>query len=230
MNKVNDNAPHILIVDDDERILELLSQYLKEQGFKVSMAQNAKLARDKLRSIMFDLLIVDVMMPEETGTDFTVSLRKQTDVPILMLTALGEVEARVKGLEAGADDYLAKPFDPRELILRVNGILKRAKQPDEPIVELINFGPYTFSLKQKELMCEGKEIRLTQREKDILFLFAQKAGGVVSREELAGHVLQENERTIDVQINRLRNKIENDDTHPQWLQTVRGIGYRLRAE
>ena len=230
MNKINDNAPHILIVDDDERILELLSQYLKEQGFKVSMAQNAKLARDKLRSIMFDLLIVDVMMPEETGTDFTASLRKQTDVPILMLTALGEVEARVKGLEAGADDYLAKPFDPRELILRVNGILKRAKQPEEPIVEFINFGPYTFSLKQKELMCNGKEIRLTQREKDILFLFAQKTGGVVSREELAGHVLQENERNIDVQINRLRKKIENDDTHPQWLQTVRGIGYRLRAE
>lgn len=224
-----DDAPHILVIDDDKRLLDLLSQFLIENGFRVSTASTASLARDKLRSLSFDLLIVDVMMPDESGTDFTIDLRRRisVDVPVLMLTALGEIEARVKGLESGADDYLAKPFDPRELLLRLHAILKRSKRPDPPLSDYVSFGPYMFSLVSRELHCDDVIVRLTQRERDILYLFAERHGGVVSRDELVCHSSGANERTVDVQINRLRRKIESDGSHPRWLQTVRGIGYRL---
>ncbi|NKB54446.1 MAG: response regulator [Rhizobiaceae bacterium] len=225
-----DDAAHILVIDDDRRIRDLLSRYLTEQGFRVSTAADAADARRKLAGLSFDLLIVDVMMPGENGTDFTNAIRQKMDVPVLMLTALGETEARIKGLEAGADDYLAKPFDPRELVLRINSILKRVKVEEPPSIEQVLFGPYTFSVLSRELKKDGTTIKLTDREREIMVLFAQNAGQVVPRLDLVGEDASASERTVDVQINRLRRKIEVDPATPAWLQTVRGIGYKLQIE
>jgi len=227
---LDDDASHILVIDDDRRIRDLLSRFLSEQGFRVSTAGDAAEARRKLVGLEFDLLIVDVMMPGENGTDFTRSTRDELDVPVLMLTALGETEARIKGLEAGADDYLPKPFDPRELVLRVNAILKRSKTEPAPAIEQVLFGPYAFSLISRELKQDGKPVRLTERERDIMTLFASNAGEVVHRLDLVGNDAGANERTVDVQINRLRRKIETDPASPSWLQTVRGIGYKLHID
>ena len=225
-----DDAPHILVIDDDSRIRDLLARYLSEQGFRISMAADALEARRKLEGLQFDLLIVDVMMPGESGTDFTRALRDEQDVPVLMLTALGETDARIKGLEAGADDYLPKPFDPRELVLRINSILKRVRVEETPAIEQVLFGPYTFTVSSRELKRDGDAVRLTDREREIMVLFAQNAGEVVPRLELVGDETTASERTVDVQINRLRRKIEKDPASPTWLQTVRGIGYKLHIE
>lgn len=225
-----DDAPHILVIDDDSRIRELLSRYLSENGFRVSIAGDALEARRKLRGLSFDLLVVDVMMPGEKGTDFTRSIRDQIDTPVLMLTALGETEARIKGLEAGADDYLPKPFDPRELVLRINSILKRTHTETPPAVEQVLFGPFSFSVITRELKRDGEPVKLTDREREIMTMFAKNAGGVVPRLDLVGKDATANERTVDVQINRLRRKIEIDPSSPTWLQTVRGVGYRLHIE
>ena len=170
------------------------------------------------------------MMPGESGIALTRSLRSEKQVPILMLTALSETESRVTGLEAGADDYLPKPFDPRELILRVNNILRRGGPMNAPKVEQIVFGPYTFQIPRRELKCSGKPVKLTDREQDILALFAERAGETIPRQELISDDATVGERTIDVQINRLRRKIEEDPANPIWLQTVRGVGYRLSVE
>jgi len=229
-NSLPDDAAHILVIDDDRRIRDLLSRYLTEQGFRVSTAADAADARRTLDGLSFDLLIVDVMMPGENGTEFTNAIREKLDVPVLMLTALGEVEARIRGLEAGADDYLAKPFDPRELVLRINSILKRIKVEEPPSVEQVLFGPYTFSLLSRELKMNGAPIKLTDREREIMVLFAKNAGDVVPRLDLVGEDATASERTVDVQINRLRRKIEADPGAPTWLQTVRGIGYKLQIE
>lgn len=226
----SDDAAHILVIDDDRRIRDLLSRYLSEQRFRVSTASDAADARRKLDGLSFDLLIVDVMMPGENGTDFTNDIREKLDVPVLMLTALGEVDARIKGLEAGADDYLAKPFDPRELVLRINSILKRVRVEAPPSVEQVLFGPYTFSVLTRELKKDGEPVKLTDREREIMVMFAQNAGQVVPRMDLVGEDATASERTVDVQINRLRRKIENDPAAPTWLQTVRGIGYKLQIE
>lgn len=225
-----DDAPHILVIDDDRRIRDLLSRYLSEQGFRVSMAADAAEARRKLEGLSFDLLIVDVMMPGESGTDFTQAIRETQDVPVIMLTALGETEARIRGLEAGADDYLPKPFDPRELVLRVHSILKRAQPDPTPVMEQVKFGPYSFSLVTRELKRDGTVVKLTEREREIMMMFAQSPGDVVARLDLVGDDASANERTVDVQINRLRRKIETDPATPNWLQTVRGIGYKLHIE
>ena len=225
-----DDAAHILVIDDDRRIRDLLSRYLSEQRFRVSTASDAADARRKLDGLSFDLLIVDVMMPGENGTEFTNDIREKLDVPVLMLTALGEVDARIKGLEAGADDYLAKPFDPRELVLRINSILKRVRVEAPPSVEQVLFGPYTFSVLTRELKKDGEQVKLTDREREIMVMFAQNAGQVVPRLDLVGEDATASERTVDVQINRLRRKIENDPAAPTWLQTVRGIGYKLQIE
>ncbi len=227
---LSDDAAHILVIDDDRRIRDLLSRYLAEQGFRISTASDAADARRKLAGLSFDLLIVDVMMPGENGTDFTNAIRQKMDVPVLMLTALGEIEARIKGLEAGADDYLAKPFDPRELVLRINSILKRVKVEEPPGIEQVLFGPYTFSVLSRELKKNGTTIKLTDREREIMVLFAENAGQVVPRLDLVGEDATASERTVDVQINRLRRKIEVDPATPTWLQTVRGIGYKLQIE
>lgn len=227
---ISDDAPHLLVVDDDTRIRNLLSQYLTGSGFRVTTAANAAEARRKLEGIDFDLIVLDVMMPGETGVALTQSLRKEKDVPILMLTALSETGSRIDGLEAGADDYLSKPFDPRELILRITNILRRGAPAQQAKIEQIVFGPYTFVISRKELKRAGEVVRLTDREQDIMVIFAERAGDTVPRHELTGQDGEVGERTIDVQINRLRRKIEHDPANPIWLQTVRGIGYKLSVE
>jgi two-component system phosphate regulon response regulator OmpR len=201
-----------------------------EQGFRVTVAGDADEARRKLRGLDFDLIIMDVMMPGESGLSLTKSLRDIRPVPILMLTALAESRARIEGLEAGADDYLSKPFEPRELVLRINNILRRSSSPDTPKIEQIMFGPFTFSIPRKELRRAAETIRLTDREQEIMLLFALRAGDTIPRHELIGDDAEVGERTIDVQINRLRRKIEEDPANPVYLQTVRGIGYRLSID
>ena len=226
----DDDAPHLLVVDDDTRIRNLLKQYLTENGFRVTVAGNAGEARRKLAGLDFDLLVLDVMMPGESGVDLSKSLRAEKNVPILMLTALSETDSRISGLEAGADDYLPKPFDPRELILRINNILRHGGPATTPKVEQLVFGPYTFQIARRELKRGGEALKLTDREQEILAIFAARAGETIPRHELVGDDSEVGERTIDVQINRLRRKIERDPSNPVWLQTVRGIGYRLSVE
>ena len=225
-----DDAPHLLVVDDDTRIRTLLKQYLSTNGFRVSVAGTAAEARRKLAGLDFDLIVLDVMMPGETGVELTRSLRSEKNVPILMLTALSETDSRISGLEAGADDYMPKPFDPRELILRINNIIRRGGQPQAPKLEQLVFGPYTFQLARRELKKSGELLRLTDREQEIMTIFASRAGETIPRHELVGRDGEVGERTIDVQINRLRRKIERDPANPVWLQTVRGIGYRLSLD
>lgn len=225
-----DDAPHLLIVDDDTRIRTLLNQFLGENGFRVTMAGSAAEARRKLAGLDFDLIILDVMMPGESGVELTMSLREKKEVPILMLTALSEIDHRLEGLGAGADDYLPKPFDPRELVLRINNILKRGGQQHPPKLEQIVFGPYAFQIARRELKRGGETLKLTDREQEILAIFAERAGETIPRHELVGSDSDVGERTIDVQINRLRRKIERDPANPVWLQTVRGVGYRLSVE
>jgi two-component system phosphate regulon response regulator OmpR len=227
---ISDDAAHLLVVDDDTRIRALLNRYLTENGFRVTAAADGAEARRKLAGLDFDLIIMDVMMPGESGIDVTKGLRTIKTVPIIMLTALAESGSRIAGLEAGADDYLPKPFDPRELVLRINNILRRNASNDAPKIEQVMFGPYTFSLTRKELKKASEVVRLTDREQEIMLLFAKRAGDTIPRHELIGSDVDVGERTIDVQINRLRRKIEDDPANPVWLQTVRGIGYRLSID
>ncbi|MCL6707034.1 response regulator [Pseudomonas sp. R2.Fl] len=227
---VADDAAHLLIVDDDTRIRDLLHRYLTEQGFRVTVAADAAEARRKLEGLDFDLLILDVMMPGESGLSLTQSLAERKTTPVILLTARSEAESRIAGLEAGADDYLAKPFDPRELVLRINNILKRNTVTGAPKIEQVMFGPYSFSIVRKELKKASETIKLTEREQEIMLLFATRAGETIPRHELIGDDAEVGERTIDVQINRLRRKIEDDPANPVWLQTVRGIGYRLSMD
>ncbi|HEU4985941.1 MAG TPA: response regulator transcription factor [Rhizobiaceae bacterium] len=225
-----DDAPHLLVVDDDTRIRTLLKRFLSESGFRITVAGTAAEARRKLAGLDFDLIVLDVMMPGENGVDLTKALRAEKEVPILMLTALSETDSRIAGLEAGADDYLPKPFDPRELLLRVNNILRRGGPQTMPKVEQIVFGPYTFQIARRELKRGGEILKLTDREQEIMAIFAERAGETIPRHELVGGDAEVGERTIDVQINRLRRKIERDPSNPIWLQTVRGVGYRLSVE
>ncbi|EJF74902.1 hypothetical protein ME7_01273 [Bartonella birtlesii LL-WM9] len=225
-----DDAPHLLVIDDDTRIRNLLFQFLIKNGFRVSVSANADEARRQLTSIDFDLLIVDIMMPGENGIDLTTSLRQTKDVPILMLTALSETDNRIHGLEAGADDYLAKPFAPRELLLRINAILRRGFPLNQPKIEQIVFGPYIFSIARRELKKGGKVIKLTDKEQKMMVIFAENAGDIIPRHKFAIDDQNIGERAIDVQINRLRRKIEKNPALPIWLQTVRGIGYKLSIE
>jgi two-component system phosphate regulon response regulator OmpR len=230
---VADDAPHLLVVDDDNRIRALLNRYLSEHGYRVTAAENADSARTKIEALSFDLLILDVMMPGENGLDLAAAIRKTSDVPILMLTAQGNPDDRIRGLEIGADDYLAKPFEPRELLLRVGNILKRsvATPPSEPGRDLVRFGAFSFHVLRGELQRDGETIRITERERDMLRILVEKPGETVDRMALVGPSLDgSNERTVDVQINRLRRKIERDPSNPVYLQTVRGSGYRLAVD
>jgi two-component system phosphate regulon response regulator OmpR len=224
---VNDIAAHLLVIDDDSRIRELLARYLGEHGFRVTTASNAADARHRLGGLTFDLLIVDVMMPGESGMDLTKSLRETMTVPILMLTAQTEIDSRIEGLESGADDYLAKPFEPRELLLRINNILKRGQVSATPLIEMVRFGPFTFNRERLELRKGAEPVHLTDRERQIMAIFASAPGETVPRTELIANDGPSGERTVDVQINRLRRKIEADPANPLYLQTVRGLGYRL---
>ena len=223
-----DDAPHLLLVDDDRRIRDLLSRFLCGEGYRVTTAMSAKDARAKLLGLHFDLLILDVMMPGETGFDLARFIRASSSVPIIMLTARHEAEARIEGLQIGADDYVAKPFEPRELVLRIGNILKRATPMPVARMESIAFGPYVFHIERSELR-EGEEIiHLTDREREMLRILAIAPGDTVPRAALtSGGTV--NERAVDVQINRLRRKIEKDPANPLFLQAVRGIGYRLVA-
>jgi two-component system phosphate regulon response regulator OmpR len=226
-----DSAPHLLVVDDDSRIRTLLARYLGDRGFRVTAAANAAEARRRLDGLTFDLLIVDVMMPGESGMEFTQGIRRNSTVPILMLTARSESDSRIRGLELGADDYLAKPFEPRELLLRINNILKRgAPATPQPLIEQIRFGPFSFHIGRTELRRGNELVRLTDRERQIMSVFAANPDQTVPRTALLGDAGPAGERTIDVQMNRLRRKIEDDPADPLYLQTVRGIGYRLVTE
>jgi two-component system, OmpR family, phosphate regulon response regulator OmpR len=227
-NGPDDNAPHILVVDDDSRIRDLLARYLHDHGFRVTTAIDAASARATMRSLSFDLLILDVMMPHESGLDFARSLRSESQVPILMLTARAEPEQRIEGLETGVDDYLAKPFDPRELLLRVSNVLRRGGAA--PTSGEVRMGDFVFHVSRGELKRDGETIRLTERERELLRYFAQRPAMPVSRHELAKGADSGGERAVDVQINRLRRKIENDPANPVYLQTVRGKGYILYPE
>ena len=225
--KPADDAPHLLVVDDDRRIRALLSRFLYAEGYRVSTAETAADARAKLEGLKFDLLILDVMMPGESGFDFARSIRAGSAVPILMLTARDEKESRIKGLELGADDYLAKPFEPRELSLRVANILKRTQPPRTAPLQSVRFGPFVFHMASGELRRGDEAIRLTERECEMLRVLATNVGETVPRQSLAGNGDAVSERTVDVQVNRLRRKIEIDPANPLIVQTVRGIGYRL---
>jgi len=223
-----DDAPHILLVDDDRRIRDLLSRFLCGEGYRVTTAMSADDARAKLNGLHFDLLILDVMMPGETGFDLARFIRLSSTVPIIMLTARHEAEARIEGLQIGADDYVAKPFEPRELALRIGNILKRTARPPAETLEQVAFGPYVYHLGRGELR-QGEEIvHLTDREREMLRILAEAPGETVPRGALTGNGTV-NERAVDVQINRLRRKIERDPASPLFLQAVRGIGYRLVA-
>jgi two-component system, OmpR family, phosphate regulon response regulator OmpR len=222
-----DDAPHLLVVDDDRRIRDLLSRYLSSEGYRITTADTASAARAKLTSLSFDLLILDVMMPGETGFEFARAIRQSSAVPILMLTARDAAESRIIGLELGADDYVAKPFEPRELSLRIANILKRAKPAVAPPAETLRFGPFVFHIGRAELRKGDEIIRLTDREREMLTVLAANPGETVPRLALAGNGGSVSERAVDVQVNRLRRKIEGDPTNPLIVQTVRGIGYRL---
>jgi len=222
-----DDAPHLLVVDDDRRIRDLLSRFLSSEGYRVTTAETAADARAKLVGLRFDLLILDVMMPGENGFDFAKSLRGTSNVPILMLTARDAAESRIRGLEMGADDYLSKPFEPRELSLRIASILKRARPAHTPPAESVRFGPFIYHLTRGELRRGEKVIRLTDREREMLRILAATPGETVARLALAGNGGTISERAVDVQVNRLRRKIERVPANPMFVQTVRGIGYRL---
>src|SRR5215467_1115846 len=222
-----DDAPHLLVVDDDRRIRDLLSRYLHSEGYRVTTADTAAEARAKLGGLSFDLLILDVMMPGENGFDLAQAIRTGSTVPILMLTARDAAESRIKGLEIGADDYVAKPFDPRELSLRIANILKRAQPAPHPLVESVRFGPFVYHLARGELRKGEEVIRLTDREREMLRILSHAPGETVPRLSLAGNSGSVSERAVDVQVNRLRRKIERNPANPLFVQTVRGIGYRL---
>lgn len=232
--EIPDHAPHVLVVDDDRRLRSLLARFLGEHGYRTTTAANAAEARAKTESLVFDAIVLDVMMPGENGFDFARHLRASSTVPILMLTARAEAPDRVRGLEIGCDDYLPKPFEPRELILRLGNILKRtAPAPAEPVraePETVRFGPFAFRLDRGELRREDEPIRISDREREILTILGAQGGANVSREDLAGAGGGASERSVDVQITRLRRKIEDDPANPVYLQTVRGVGYRLAVE
>jgi two-component system, OmpR family, phosphate regulon response regulator OmpR len=224
---LSDDAPHILVVDDDRRIRDLLSRFLQTEGYRVTTADTAAEARAKLDGLTFDLLVLDVMMPGESGFDLARAIRTGSSVPILMLTARDEAESRIQGLELGADDYVSKPFEPRELSLRINNILKRSQPMITPTPESVRFGPFIFHLARGELRQGEEVIHLTDREREMLRMLAVEPGETVTRIALAGGGVSAGERAVDVQVNRLRRKIERDPANPLFVQTVRGIGYRL---
>jgi two-component system, OmpR family, phosphate regulon response regulator OmpR len=224
-----DDAPHLLLVDDDRRIRDLLSRFLYGEGYRVTTAMSAKDARAKLLGLHFDLLILDVMMPGETGFELARFIRASSEVPIVMLTARHEAEARIEGLQIGADDYVAKPFEPRELVLRIGNILKRSAPPPVETLEQTAFGPYVFHFERGELRQGEAVVHLTDREREMLRMLGLARGETVPRSTLTAGDGTVNERAVDVQINRLRRKIERDPANPLFLQAVRGIGYRLVA-
>ena len=226
---------HLLVVDDDERIRGLLQKFLIRSRFMVTVARDAAQARRLLSGLEFDLIVLDVMMPGEDGISLTRDLRSRLQVPILLLTAKGEAANRIEGLEAGADDYLVKPFEPKELLLRINAILRRIPQarPTESAPKMLHLGAVRYDMDRGELWRGDALVRLTATEAALMRLFAGAPGVPVSREKLVGDLGREDvaqERAVDVQITRLRRKIEDDPKSPRYLQTVRGEGYMLAPD
>lgn len=223
-------SPHILVIDDDRRICDLVCRYLKDHGFVTLAAGDSREAQEILERFSFDALVVDVMMPGESGLDFIRALRRRAETPVLFLTALDALEDRLSGFEAGGDDYLSKPFEPQELVMRLKAILRRSQKP--PVSERgFKIGEWVFDPALCSLSSDGKTQNLTTVETNLLNALAQRPGAVMSRDELAELCgLEAGERTIDVQVTRLRRKIEIDTKNPHYLQTVRGKGYRLRLE
>lgn len=225
-----EQAFHILVVDDDRRIRELLRSYLMDNGYRVTSAASAAEARERMRGLAFDLIVLDVMMPGESGVALATALRQtRQEMPILMLSALAETRDRIAGLAAGSDDYLSKPFEPRELLLRIQSLLKRARPQTEEPREVV-FGGFVFNLQRGDLARDGVPVRLTTRERDMLRLLVKRAGQPLSRQDLAPPGQEDSARGVDVQINRLRQKIEDDPANPVFLQTVRGAGYALHVD
>jgi two-component system phosphate regulon response regulator OmpR len=224
------DLPHILVVDDDTRLRGLLRKYLTDSGFRVTTAADAAEARVRLASLAFDLIVLDVMMPGESGLAFVRALRPESQVPILLLTAMGDAQDRVRGLETGADDYLHKPFEPRELVLRIQSILRRLPSEADGAPE-IRLGDCRFDLAREELKRGPDVVRLTTAEAGLLKALAMSAGAALSREELGRRcAMAGGLRAVDVQVTRLRRKIEPDPKLPRYLQTVRGKGYVLRPD
>ncbi|MBQ3034691.1 MAG: response regulator [Alphaproteobacteria bacterium] len=219
-------TPHILVVDDDTRLRRLLKKYLTENGFIVSQASGAQEAKELLKLFSFSILILDVMMPGQNGQELTKELRANGfETPILMLTAMGDIDNRIIGLEAGADDYLSKPFEPKELLLRINNILKRQIQHE--VKKEVYFGDCVYDIKTKRLLKNDSPVLLTTAEQDLLNVLVSSLGDAISREDIALALKSDNLRAIDVQITRLRRKIETDIKKPICIQTVRGMGYIL---
>lgn len=230
-----DPPPHLLVVDDDERIRGLLQKFLIRSGYLVTGARDAAQARRLMAGLEFDMLILDVMMPGEDGITLTRDLRKSLNVPILLLTAKGETANRIEGLEAGADDYLVKPFEPKELLLRVGAILRRVPQqkPAQAAPKVLQLGAVRYDMDRGELWRGSELVRLTATEAALMRAFAAQPGTALSRDKLVGDAPAEEggqERAVDVQITRLRRKIEDDPKSPRYLQTVRGEGYMLQPD
>jgi two-component system phosphate regulon response regulator OmpR len=221
--------PHVLVVDDDRRLRELLRRFLADNGFRVTVAGDAREARATVGNFAFDAIVLDVMMPGESGLHLAGDLRKKIETPILMLTAMGESEDRIAGFEHGADDYLVKPFEPRELVLRLKALMRRAARPAAPSGgDEIRLGAFRFRLDRLELSRGEERVKLTETEARLLGALARKAGAPMSREELAAETGAEGgERAVDVQVTRLRRKLEDDPRGPRYLQTARGKGYLL---
>ena len=229
LNGIGADEPHLLVVDDDERLRALLQRYLATSGYRVSAAAGAAEARQLMANMEFDLLVLDVMMPGESGLDFARDLRRTSSVPILMLTARGDPSDRIAGLEQGADDYLPKPFEPRELLLRINSLLRRtqAAAPAAAMAQPVHMGTALFDPEGGRLTKGGMPVKLTGADAALLQLFATHAGRAFSRTDLCKRLGVALERSIDVQVTRLRRKIEDDPKLPLYLQTVRGVGYML---
>ena len=227
-----EHKAHILVVDDDTRLRSLLQRFLRESDFFVSAAKDADEARERLKDYQFDLLIVDIMMPHETGLEFLQKLRQESLVPVILLTAMGETADRIAGLEIGADDYLPKPFEPKELVLRIKNILKRAPKDSGNKKQVLDLGLCVYDLDKKELLTKQNQIvHITPVEQLLLSVLGEKSGQVFSREKLAEILgAGQSPRSIDVQITRLRKKIEQDSKNPRYLQTVRGKGYMLLSD
>lgn len=223
---------HILVIDDDTRLRNLLGKFLEENAFEVSLAKDTLEAREMLAKSAYDLLIVDVMMPNESGIDFTADFKSRSQTPVLMLTARGEPSDRIKGLEVGADDYLGKPFEPKELLLRINNILKRSQLnqlKSEDDSNICKFGDFKFSFAESRLTKNSEFVHLTESEAKILSILCKNKGAVVLRDKLSELCGNIDERSIDVQITRIRRKIETNPKQPQFLQTVRNQGYILHG-
>jgi len=223
-------APHVLIVDDDDRIRDLITKYLKKNDYVVSAAKDAREAFDIMELFEYDLIVLDVMMPGQTGLEMTEELRETSDIPVLLLTAMAETDDRINGLMSGADDYLTKPFDPRELTLRIDAILRRRPKQNNASMKL-QIGPWFFDPHLNELSADDQTVKLTDGEVTLLCALGEKAGEIVDRDTVSDKCgFDPLKRTIDVQITRLRRKIEENTDNPRHLQTVRGKGYILRAE